>query len=203
MAAPQWTDNVDIIAPTTVARGSTSRGTIDLREKFGAYIFCKIGRGGTAGLTNGLDVLIRRIINNDTATAGGVHPVCIAVQSSTVGATSTTVNSDSNSGQAVLNVASSTGFTAGEIICVQDSGGGVTRLEWHRISKVAAGAITLDRNLQFTHTSAQADTVRDNADVFAPIWVDGGALYEVIFDYGDDSTGDTATIAAQAQTYNA
>jgi hypothetical protein len=187
-----------------LSRGSTSRGTIDLRSKIGAYIFPKIGRGGATALTNGVNVLIRRVLNNDTAQVGGVHPVGINLLSiATAANLNTTVDADSNSGQAVLNVASTTTVVAGDIICIQDSGGGVTRLEWHRVSKVSAGvSVTLDRNLQYTHTGAQADTVRNKADVFSPVWVDGGSLVEVIFDYGDDSAGESVTVQALAQSWD-
>lgn len=197
---PTWTDNVSVITEQVLIRGSTVRGTLDLRTKFGAMLFCKVGRGGTTALTNGVDLLIRRVLNNDAAIAGGVHPVHVALASSTTAASSTTVSSDSNSGQAALNVTSIAGFVAGDLICIQDSGGGVTRLEWQRVSKTATGVLTLDRNLQFTHTAAQADTVRNKSDVFNPIWVPGGSLVEVIFDYGDDSAGDSATVQALAQT---
>ena len=199
MAAPTWTDNVSVVSAQVLARGSTVRGTIDLRGKLGAYLHVSIGRGGTAALTNGVEVLVRRVLNNDGA--GGVHPGTWALlKSGTTAASSTTVSSDSDSGQAVLTVSSGTGFAAGDVICIQDSGGGVTRLEWARISKVSGGTLTLDRNLTYTHTSAQADTVRDNSDCFPPTWLDGGSLYEVIFDYGDDAAGDSVTVRAVAQT---
>ncbi len=131
-----------------------------------------------------------------------MHPAATPfLLSQTVAANSTTVNADSNAGQATLNVASITGFASEDIVCIQDSGGGVTRLEWHRVSKTATGVLTLDRNLQFSHTSAQADTVRNKSDVFAPIWVHGLSLIEVIFDYGDATGGDSATVQALAQSY--
>ena len=199
---PVYTDAVSIIAAAVLARGSTTRGTIDLRSEFGAFAFCKLGRGGTTALTNGVDVLFRRVLNNDGASAGAVHPAGMpALLSSTVAAASTTVSSDSNSGQAVLTVASGTGIAAGDILCIQDSGGGVTRLEWQRVSKISGGTITLDRNLTFTHTAAQADTVRNKADVFAPIWLPGGSLWECVLDYGDDAAGDSVTVQVLAQTF--
>lgn len=146
-ATPVWTDPTSVIAAATLARGSTSRGTLDLRTKFAARLFIKIGRGGTTALTNGVDVLVRPLVGNDAATVGYQHPgAAVQLLSQIAAANSTTVNTDSNSGQAALNVASITGFAAGDIICIQDSGGGVTRLEWHRVSKTATGILTLDRN---------------------------------------------------------
>lgn len=202
---PVYTDNVAVVSAAVLARGSTTRGTLDLRAKFGAFLFIKIGRGGTTALTNGVDVLIRRVLNNDGASAGAAHPAGMpALLSSTTAASSTTVDADSNSGQATLNVASTTGFAAGDIVCIQDSGAGVTRLEWQRVSKVtnpgASGELVFDRDMTFTHTGAQADTVRNKSDVFTPIWMPGGSLWSVVFDYGDDSAGESVTVQALAQT---
>jgi len=147
---PTYTDNVSVVAATTLARGSIVRGTLDLRSKVGAYLFIKLARQGTTGLTNGIDVLVRRVLNNDAATPGGAHPGGIAL-----------------------------------------------------LSGIAAGTgLTLDRWLQYDHTAAQADTVRNKADAFAPLWVTGGALYEVVFDYGDDAAGESVTVQCKAQTYD-
>lgn len=199
---PTWTDNVSVVSAQVMARAATPvRGTIDLRSKIGARLFIRIGRGGTAAITNGVNVLVRPVVNNGGA--GGTHPAASWSQiTGTTAANSTTVSSTSNSGQNVLTVASGTGFAAGQIICIQDSGGGVTRLEFARISKISGGTITLDAPLNYTHTSAQADTVRNQADVFIAPFIEGGTLYEVIFDYGDDSAGDSVTIQCLAQTYD-
>jgi hypothetical protein len=191
---PVWADNVSVVASTNLARGSTVRGTIDLSAKFGAWLFVRIARGGTAALTNGIDVLIRRLFNSV------VHPgSLVPLNSGFTAASATTVNADSASGQQALNVASITGFAAGDIICINQGG---AREEWARVSKTAAGVLTLDDDLQFTHTAAQADTVRNQAFTPPPIWLPGGAVYEVIFDYGDDSAGDTAQVMAVAQRYD-
>lgn len=195
---PTWTDNVSVIAAAVLARGSTSRGTLDLRAKRGAYVLIRIGRGGTTALTNGADVLIRRTINNDAA----IHPAPTPhLVTSIAAAASTTVDADSNSGQADLNVTSESGFAAGDLICIQDSGGGVTRLEFARVSKVASGVLTLDANLKTSHTGAQADTVRNKSDLWS-VWIDGGATYEVVIDYGDDAAGESLTVEVKAQTYD-
>jgi len=201
---PSWSEST-VITPQVLARGSTLRATLDLRTKHGARLLIRLGRGGTAALTNGVDVLIRTLWNNDVA-AGGPHPASVSPQlSQTAAANSTTVDADSASGQAVLNVASTTGFVAGDFICIQDSGGGVTRLEFQRISKItnpgASGELNMDRPLAFTHTAAQADTVRNKSDAWTP-WLPGGSLYEVIFDYGDDAAGDSVTVEVRAQTYD-
>ena len=196
---PNFTDNVSIISAAVLARGSVSRTTYDLRTKRGAWFFVRIGRGGTTAITTTpITAIIRRTLNN----AGIINPSPDATYvAQLTAASSTTVNSDSNSGQSAVNVASSAGFAAGDIVCIQDSGGGVTWLEWGRVSKVAAGVITLDSPLQYTHTSAAADTVRNKGEAWAG-WVDGGATYEILIDYGSAGAGESITIEVKAQTYD-
>lgn len=203
---PVYTDNVSVVAAQVLARGSRARGTLDLRTKYGAWLFVKIGRGGTTALTNGVDVLVRRVLNNDVAAAGARHPGGIQLTMSaptTACNGNTTVAGTSAAGQNEVITASVANFAAGDLICVQDAGGGVTRLEWARVSKttISAGTgLTLDAPLHFAHTLAQGDTVRNKADALSPVWMDGGALWEVCFDYGDDAAGDSATVQALAQT---
>lgn len=196
---PFWTDNVAVIAVATLARTAINRAVLDLRDKHGARLFVRVGRGGTTALTNGVDVQARPLINNGGA--GGSNPAAIAAfLSSSAAANQTTVNSDSASGQNLLNVASTTGFVAGDFIIIQDAG--LTRVEWHRVSRVvSATQLALDDNLGFTHTAAQADSVRNKADAWTA-WLPGGSTYLVVFDYGDDAAGDTVTIEARAQTYD-
>ena len=191
---PTWTDNVSVLAAQTLARGSTVRATLDLRSKWRARLLIRIGRGGTTALTNGVDVQVRPTVNNNADTHAGA---VVALRSGTAAAASTTVNSDSNSGQNALNVASSTGFAAGDLICI--TGASQARQEFARVAKVTAGVLTLDAPLRNTHTSAQADTVRNQAEAW-PIEIEGGATYEVIIDYGDDSAGESVEVQALAQT---
>jgi len=204
VVSPVFLDNQSVIAAQTLTLGSTARGALDLRSAFGAYAFVKLGRGGTTALTNSLTFRLSRVLNNDTAAAGSVHPVGAPALASQIAAAASTTcaTSDSAAGQPALNVTSVTGFAAGDVVLVQDSGGGFTRLEWQRVSKTAAGVLTLDRNLAFTHTAAGADTVRNKADVFAPLWLAGGSLWEVIADYGAAGTGESAVVQVLAQTYS-
>ncbi len=193
---PSWTDYVNVIASATLARGSTTRGTLDLSAKFGAWLLARVGRQGTTALTNGVDILIRMMLNTTVTHPGPIVPLNSGI---TAALSTTCATSDSASGQQALNVASTTSFVAGDIILI---GGGTAREEWKRVSKVAAGVLTLDSNLEFTHTTAQADTVRSQAFTPPPIWMPGGSLYEVIFDYGDDTAGESVTVEARAKRYD-
>ena len=198
-AAPVWTDNASVITAATLAAGNKTRGTIDLRSKFGAFLFVRLGRKGATAPGSAIQVQVRRVLNNDAA--GGIHPgAAIPLAGGTGTGQSTTVNADSNSGQNVLNVASVTNFAAGDIICLYDAS--FARLEFHRVSKVSGSTLVLDDNLGYTHTAAQADNVTRMADVFAPLWLHGGSLWEIVVDYGGTGTGSDYVVEAKAQTYD-
>lgn len=92
-----------------------------------------------------------------TPTASACVITFDAVNGAVSGQGSTTVNSDSASGQAVLNVASVTGFEVGEIVEINYGG---ARSEEKEISSIGASSLTMTANLTFTHTAAQADTVK-------------------------------------------
>jgi len=71
---------------------------------------------------------------------------------------SSTVTTDSASGQKVLSTTTTTGFEVGELI---EIGYGTARYETGRIASISAGtSLTLESNLSFSHTSAQADTIK-------------------------------------------
>ena len=195
---PVWTDNVAVIPAATIAFGNTVRGTIDLRTKFGAMLMVRLGRKGSTAPSASIKVQIRRILNNGAA--GGLHPgAVVPLASSTLSGQATTVNVDSAAGQPVLNVASVTTFCAGDIVCIYDAA--FARLEFARVSKVVASTLVMDAPLGFAHTAAQADNVTRVADVFSPVWLHGGALWEVVIDYGAATSGADYIGQALAQVY--
>ena len=84
----------------------------------------------------------------------------------------TTVNGDSASGQAVLNIASTIGFRAGDSIIIHKGG---SREETGIIDTVGSGTVTLTTNLIYTHNAVDADTVR----TMGPLY-DLGLSYAII-----------------------
>lgn len=201
---PVWSDNVSVIAAQVLARNANPLvGSLDLRTKKWGYLYPKFGRGGTTALTNGVRLLVLPELNNGGASVGANHPQQFDYISSTVAAVSPTVNANAAAGDVTLGITSQTGIVAGEPICIQDAGGGVTRLEWNVVSRlISTTGIALVLPLSFAHTSAQADTVRSKADIFPRIPVTGGTLWKVVIDYGDDAAGDSITVQVLAQTYD-
>lgn len=196
---PTWTDNVSVIAATTVANTGTARGTIDLRSKAGAYITIWIGRKGTTAPGASILGLIRRVLNNGTATPGGTSTP-VSFSSGTAAINQTTINADASAAATSIVVASGTGFVAGDQICIYDSG--FTRLEFARVSRVSGTTLYLDAPILYAHTAAQADNVSRQADFFGPVWIAGGSLVEVVVDYGTTATGSDVVVLAKAQTYD-
>lgn len=71
---------------------------------------------------------------------------------------SATVNVDSLIGQPVLSVTATSDFMVGEVL---EIGYGTARAETARILSISAGvSVTFETNLTFTHTAAQADSVK-------------------------------------------
>ncbi len=204
---PTWTDAVVVIAPTLVsAAGASVRGTIDLRANFGAMLFCKIGRLQTTVLAAPINVYVRRVLNNG-ATGSNLpytHPIGPVFQSQiAVTVCPTVATNNQAAGSKSLDVSAGTSIVSGDIICISDSGGTTfTRTEFQTVSKVSTNNLTLVEGLNYAHTTAQADIVSRLADVFTPIPLTGGSLYEVIFDYGPSATGGNVVVMAHAQTYN-
>lgn len=194
-----WVDDISVIAAQVLARGAIVRGNIDLRASLGAKLFVRIGRGGTTALSSGIDVFIHELL---AAGASGGHPGnVIRRKGETAAAASTTISADAAIGAGTITVASAAGFAADDQICIQDSDGGVTRLEFNRVSAVSGNVLTLTDVLGFGHTAVQADTVRDKAEVYGPIWVPGGSLVKSIIDYAAQTTGDSVVVQVKAQNY--
>lgn len=203
---PVWTDGVVVVAPTLVsAAGASVRGTIDLRGKLGARVFCKIGRLATTVLAASINVYIRPVFNNG-ATGTNImaeHPSSPIFQSQIAVTVAPTVATTANIGDKTLVLSAGTSMVAGDTICISDSGGSTfTRLEFKTVAKVATATLTLTEGLEYQHTSGAADIVTRLADVFSPISLAGGSLYEVIFDYGPSATGGNVVVCAHAQTYD-
>ena len=70
------------------------------------------------------------------------------------------------------------------------------------MSKVSGSTLVLDDNLGFTHTAAQADNVTRIADVFPPVWLQGGTLWEVVVDYGAAGSGADYVVQVLGQVYD-
>ena len=202
---PVWTDSgTEVISPRCMARGTIVRSTIDLRTAIGAYLFAGVGRGGITALTNGVNFIARRVPNND-----GIHIAADLVNylSSYAAAILKLINYGSNyaSGRVEMAIDGTGTPTAGEIHCLWGQTAipadttALTTLEFLRCAKQAtATSITFDTATMQAHNDNEIITSK--ADCWN-VWIPGGSVYEVIFDYGDDAAGESVAVVCYAQVY--
>lgn len=211
VTTPVWTDAVVVIAPTlmkSVAGGTPIRvrGTIDLRGKFGARLFCKLGRLATTVLANAINVYVRPVLNNGVVGSNlpFTHPTGSMFQSQVaVTVCPTVATTNRAAGDFLLTLSATTSIVAGDVVCISDSGGTTfTRTEFKTVESVSSPTLTFTEGLDYAHTTAQADICSRLADVFSPVFLSGGSLWEVIFDYGQVATGGDVVVMAHAQTYD-
>jgi hypothetical protein len=74
----------------------------------------------------------------------------------------------------------------------------LTTLEFLRCSRWSSPTISFDTVTKQTH--ADNEYLTSKADAWS-VWVTGGSVYEVIFDYEDDSAGESVAIVCYAQIY--
>lgn len=202
-----WTDAVVVIAPTKLSSGGSgiARGTIDLRTKKGARLFLKLGRLTTTVLATAINIYVRPVLNGG-ATGTNLpftHPTPPQFQSQIAVTVCPTVATDAAIGAKTLVLSAGTSIVKGDTICISDSGGTTFgRLEFKTVAKVATATLTLTEGLEYAHSSDQADIVSRLADVFSPVYLAGGSLYEVIFDYQVSGTSGDVVVLAHAQTYD-
>ena len=188
------------IAIATLALGAIATGTLDLRNKPGGWIQCSVGRGGTTALTAGIAVAIRRRANGG---AISVPTVPNFVGDVAAASSRPTCASSGNTAAGANLVTVTTGFAAGDLVFIDDTGNvGLSASEWVRVSKVTSTVThQLDQNggLQNSHNSTSAHAT-NHADIWPWVWCEGGAIWEVVFDYGASTTGDTNVVRAIYQT---
>lgn len=194
--APIWTPTT-VIAAQALSAGAQARATLDLSGKIGAWLSPAIAKGSTASGSLATFAAYRR----GGASAEFRHPSSLfELADLATAANETTVNADASAGATDLTVASSANFVAGAVISIEDgSGGGLTRFEIGVVVKVSGNVLTLAQPLQFAHTSAQADKVRNTAAAFGPVWVPGGATYDLVF-VGAATGGAPRVVRCTAQT---
>lgn len=206
--APSWTDNVQVLAPWAVIKGENVRTTYDLRTKRGAQLFVGIGFGGGTDLAGStFDVLIRRVLNNGSASrryaagtrfSAGIDP-CIRLINNGAGysAGATSIAYDGHTGRtAVLQdkwffwgvtaIPTATGALSPTYGC-----------EIHRTSKGVTTPLVIDSPLAYAHADNEYIGLAESWS----IWLPGGSLYELIFDYGGCSAGEAIACMADAQEY--
>lgn len=191
-STPNWSES--LIGNFNSSGQSVSLGanatvvdTVGASTKYAVRFLIRVGRTATTALTGGVQIRIRA--KNALTGAGVRGEAMIQYQGQLATAQSTTCSgSDSNSGQPTVNVASTTSWAVGDQCVI---GAGTAREEWGVVARVtSATALLLDANLQYAHTTAQADTVINRADFFVTPELPGTpSNYEIVADNGQNATG--------------
>lgn len=120
------------------------------------YINLTASRTNPKSVRNRLLTIDNVVVGTPTASQVGITYDC--TNGAVSGQGYSTVDADSNSGQKVLNIADTTGFSVNGLV---EIGYGTARSETGRIASISAGvSITLVDNLTYSHTGAQADVVK-------------------------------------------
>jgi hypothetical protein len=203
MATPSWSDKVSVVALTRVTNGNSARGTLTLTNKFGGYIFMRVGRLTNTAPATGIKCMIRRILYDSGNSRDIPHPSTLAVfQDGLTAANLTTLSATPTFPASAVTLTTATSFAGDQSCCIVDSTSAPTRAEWQRSSKLASSTLTFDRNLANT-SIASGDTITNQAFVMPPVWFDGtpnNGDIEVIFDYGVEANGSHVVVEAWAQT---
>ena len=158
-------------APVVISTGTVGTlRTLDLKNKDGAYIHCRIGRQATTLLTRAGYVAIRKTADNSLVIPNQQYDV----QTQVIASINTTLSGAQSIGDATITVASATSFAIGDTLCL--SGASAARVEFCRVVAIASTVFTLERPLRLAHNSG--DAVRSLSDVYTQ-YIPGGDIYEI------------------------
>jgi hypothetical protein len=191
-------------------RGTRLSATIDLRAKLGAWLYIGIGKGiGATGLTNGINVEVRRTLNNDGICMPG-SPY-FSAQSDTLAASgikACTVSLAAASDTIPIGTLAAA-FAVDDDVCfwgdsiapsLHAAGDSLTTIEFARCASIGgtnSSLIVLDRPCKQAKVSGE--NVSNKANMWS-VWCEGGATYSVVLDYSDDAAGDNCAVVVYSQT---
>lgn len=160
-------------SPVVIASGSLGTlRTLDLKTKFGAWLYVRMGRRVATALTRSAYVAIRRTDNDSLVLPNQMFDAI----SQTATAQSNTLSANTAVGDGTCVLTSASGFAIGDTICLHSDDTNAQRVEFARIVNIATNTLTLERNMLVAHTSG--DRVTSLADVQS-IWLPGNEKYEI------------------------
>lgn len=202
MAVPAWSDKISVVSLAKVVKGGKSRGTLNLYQCFGGYVFLRVGRLTANAPAVGIQCFVRRLLYDNANSRVIPHNAPLfAGQDGTTAANLTTL-SGAISGGNTVPLTATTGFTSDLQVVMVDSASTPTIAEWHRTSLLSGSNLTMDAPI-VNGSIGNGYTITNQALNFGPVWVDGGAQYnqsiiEVIFDYGKESSGSAVDVVVEA-----
>ena len=181
------------------------KATLDLAAKHGAFIFPRAAK--LRGNAWGFAPKIRVYRHPDAA---GARVSVSPVQEIDLG---TTVRAEANQdggnsvGDRSFDVFDASGFAAGDMIYI---GAPLDSEEWNRIVRIVSNTIHVEFPMRYANPGIAEQFVRNAVTVPAPIWLPGGAFYEihvvnnleVIAGGGEDDEDGALRVQIPYQTYD-
>lgn len=215
-----WTNQpLALLAPTILARGAVSRTTLDLSTKNGAMITGCIARLGTTAITGNILFKIRRLKLNNTRSvpdtyieymagtaAAGSTLITTAAVGTGVTTFSVTSGGITNMGTTVTAMNYNACWLGVQSSITNATTGFSTNAEWVRVAMATwtatatAGVLTIDAPSAVARVGSEV--ISNQAEVMGPYWLEGGAKYEIIFDYAGATAGESIGIAIYYETYD-
>lgn len=187
---PITSANVLVLTPTSLVSGAWTRTTWDLTNSEGGYITGYMARAGTTSANTAPGYRVRMLDNDGAAsTLGAGLNGIVSVTQTKIACTSTTVNKDAAAGASHVGVAAVGAIAAGDYVSICS---GNTKVELHRVIraiKTSASQLVFDSPLLYAHASGAADKVHNKAEAWGPVKLDGGAKYEIVFDFAAATAG--------------
>lgn len=189
-----------LLAHTQVATAAIAIGSpIDVSAKIGpAMAFVKMGRTIATALSNQLKFRIEA----SAKTSGDDEWVPVAEWTSQYGTTAaskTTLNDAAcNAGDTSFTLTSATGFAAGDMIYLRETGTPANS-EWVREKSVSSNTVTVEEAITRNHTNGI--DVTDLAESFAiPLDISGLVRVRLVVDAASAATGQTVDVIAWLTT---
>jgi hypothetical protein len=168
-------------------------GTFDVSAMIAAMVYIRFGRRAATALTVGT---IMRLEASSEASGDRYWHSYATLTSDIAAAADEAVNGTCSAGQNVVGMASTTGFTVGSVVFMDNST--IGNSEWGRIKVVTTNtSVTLEDNLTNAQTGA---TVYGQGQIFRPIPVDCRFLSRIRLVADNTGTGQAVAVVARVSS---
>lgn len=161
--------------PTTTltTENISTLSLLDLRVKFGAWLYCRIGRRVSNALTRPGYIQVRPTLNGTIQNPSNAYDRVTSISSCVANVLTTSVSVGATS----FLTANTSGFAAGDRICFQSPDSVAARVEFAIIANSVGFTIYLDRPTTIAHSPG--DIITTNADVWDRMWIPGGDIWSI------------------------
>lgn len=194
MATYSKTQGTSVLSLQSVASAAVLiSSAIDVSSVIAATMFIHFGRRAASALTAGVQFRVEA----SSKSSGDGHWYPLFTYTSDIAAASDeAVSGTVNAGTNVITVASTTGFTAGDLIYIDN--GTIGNSEWGRVKSISTNvSITIEDNLVNAQTCA---TMYDQAQIFRPVDINCRAIGRLRLVVDNTASGQAVAVEAHIVT---